>query len=235
MAKLLRCREPNENDLRTARRTLHLLWKEGLLHRILYLDLATEGVSYIYGLTDRPVEEYGGKTFDDHAARTLDHELEISYFHIAVKKLCETQGWQLYWQQADLKTKSIHPDAYFAITDTTKPEDKNTHHFFLEVERSKVSKYKDGEPSIIRKLARYYDLFDTQACEKDWGFRQFRVVVVQRTEKRRDSLYNAVQEKHRHRMFWLTTESQYRKDIAAAIFLTPKDGRVKPYSLSCIF
>lgn len=180
-------------------------------------------MSHIYGLTDRGVDEYGGKPFDDHAARTLDHELEISYFHIAIKQLCEKQGWQLYWQQTDLKTKSIHADAYFAITDTTKPEHKNTHHFFLEVERSKVSNYKHGEPSIIRKLAMYYDLFGTQACEKDWGFRQFRVVVVQRTEGRRRNLCNALPEKYRHRMFWLTTESLYRQDIGAEIFLTPRD------------
>lgn len=233
--KLLRSREPNESDVRTARRTLRLLWIEGLLHRIPYLNLTTEGVSYVYGLTDRAVEEYGGKTFDDHAARTLDHELEISYFHISVKQLCEKQGWRLYWQQADLKTKSIHPDAYFAMTDRKKPEGKNTHHFFLEVERSKVSRYEDGEPSILRKLARYYDLFDTQACENDWGFRQFRVVVIQRTEQRRRNLCNAFQEKYRHRMFWLTTESKYREDIGANIFLTPKDGRAKSYAIPHIF
>lgn len=228
VAKLVCCREPNASDLRTARRTLHLLWKEGLLHRILYLDLTTEGVSHIYGLTARAVDEYGGKPFDDHAARTLDHELEISHFHIAIKQLCEKQGWQLYWQQDDLKTKSIHPDAYFAMTDPKKPEGKNTHHFFLEVERSKVSSYKDGEPSILRKLGRYYDLFDTQACERDWGFRQFRVVVVQRTEQRRRNLCNAFLEKYRHRMFWLATESLYKQDIGAEIFLTPRDRESAP-------
>ncbi len=201
---------------------------EGLLHRIPHLDLATGGVSFIYGLTDRAVDEYGGKPFDDHAARTLDHELEISYFHIAVAQLCETDGRPLYWQQTDLKTKSIHPDAYFAITDLERPEGKNTHHFFLEVERSKVSSYKDGEPSILRKLARYYDLFDTQACERDWGFRQFRVVVVQRTEERRRNLSSAFPKRYRHRMFWLTTEGLYQHDIGGEIFLTPRDRESVP-------
>jgi Fe2+ or Zn2+ uptake regulation protein len=235
VAKLLRNREPAESDLRTARRTLHLLWKEKLLHRIPYLDLSTEGVSYVYGLTDRAVDEYGGKTFDDHAARTLDHELGIAHFHIALKDLCEKHGWPLYWQQADLKTATIHPDAYFAITDPLKPEGRNTHHFFLEVERSKISNYREGEPSIVRKLARYYHLFGTSQCEKDWGMKHFRVILVQRTDERRRNLYNALCAKHPHPMFWLTTESRYKKDIAAEIFLTPKDAHERSYGLAGIF
>jgi len=235
VAKLLRSREPDENDLRTARRTLHLLWKEGALHRILYLDLSTEGVCHVYGLTDRAAKEYGGKTFDDHAERTLDHELEISYFHIPLKHLCQKCGWTLYWQQADLKTKAIHPDAYFAITDPTKSEDRNTHHFFLEVERSKVSNYRDGEPSIIRKLEKYYSLFDTPQCEKDWGVRQFRVIVVQRTNERRRNLCNAMQGRYGHRMFWITTEALCSAEIGGEIFLTPKDAQAKSYSFPSIF
>jgi Fe2+ or Zn2+ uptake regulation protein len=223
VATLLRNREPDANDLRTARRTLHLLWKEGLLHRILYLDLSTEGVCHAYGLTDRGVKEYGGKTFDDHAERTLDHELAISYFHMLVKGFCQQCGWILHWQQADLKTKTVHPDAYFGITDSKKPEDRNTHHFFLEVERSKVGNYRDGEPSIIRKLEKYYDLFDTPQCEKDWGIRQFRVIVLQRTDERRRNLCIALQERCGHAMFWITTESLSRANIGGEIFLTPKD------------
>jgi hypothetical protein len=180
------------------------------------------------------VKEYGGKTFDDHAARTLDHELDISYFHILLKNLCQKCGWTLYWQQTDLKTKTVHPDAYFAITDPTKPEDRNTHHLFLEVERSKVGNYRDGEPSIIRKLEKYYNLFDTPQCEKDWGIRQFRVIVVQRTEERRKNLCNALQEKWGHPMFWITTESLCKADIGGEIFLTPKDCEAQPYGFSGI-
>jgi hypothetical protein len=51
------------------------------------------------------------KTFDDHSARTLDHELEISHFHMALKRFCEKHDLKLYWQQADLKTKTIHTRA----------------------------------------------------------------------------------------------------------------------------
>lgn len=154
---------------------------------------------------------------------------------MALAGLCEDSGWTLYWQQTDLKTRTIHPDAYLAVTDPRQPEGSNTHHFFLEIERSKASKYKDGEPSILRKLARYYDLFDTPECEKDWGFRQFRVIVVQRTEKRRMNLCRAFPEKYRHRMFWLTAEPLYKGEIGGDIFLTPRDYHSTSYGLSAIF
>lgn len=239
MAQLLRNREPNQNDLRTARRTLQLLWKEGWLNRLPYLELDRErgSVCYVYGFSGKGVREYGGdlsKSFDGHSARTLDHELEISRFHMDLRRLCIQQGWTLYWQQADLKTRTIHPDSYFALTDPAKPDGRNTHHFFLEIERAKASKYKEGEPSILRKLARYYDLFDTPQCEKDWGCRQFRVIIVQRTEERRRNLCRAFPEKYRHRMFWLTAEPLYQRNIAGEIFLTPKDGAARPYGFSHI-
>ncbi len=235
-AKLLRYREPDDNDLRTAQRTLRLLWKEGLAKRLPYdeLDYEHPSRSQVYGLSDRGVREYGGKTFDDHSLRTLDHELEITSFHIALKSLGEIRGWTLYWQQADLKTATIHPDAYFAITDPEKPEGRNTHHFFLEVERSKVSSYRDGESSIIRKLEKYYKLFDTPDCEKEWGVRQFRVVVVQRTDERRRNLCNALQEKYGHPMFWITTEALCRADIGSEIFVTPKACEAQSFGFSGI-
>src|ERR1019366_2811820 len=108
---------------------------------------------YACGLTDKAVKEYGGKTFDEHSERTLDHELEISYFHIALQGLCDGHGLKLLWRQAELK-RGVNPDAYFSIANPAK-EGKNTNHFFLETERAKVGNYRNGEPSIIRKLRAY--------------------------------------------------------------------------------
>src|ERR1017187_6043431 len=76
---LLRSREPNESDLRTARCTLRLLWQEGLAHREFYVepDRSYQGVvSYVYGLSDKGIKlgfDWSlPKTFDEHSARTLD-------------------------------------------------------------------------------------------------------------------------------------------------------------------
>jgi hypothetical protein len=194
-----------------------LLFKAGYVHRIPYLDLnqTNGGATYAYGLTDKSVAEYGGKTFDDHSTRTLDHELGITGFHIPLKRFCETHGLTLRWQQRDLK-RGIHPDAYFSIADPTKHDGKASH-FFLEIERSKIGHVVNGVPSIMKKLGHYYDFYNTYGCERDWGFFTYRVVTILRNDERRTNLLRALQDKLNHRMFWLGVDSNYVAD-----FRTPK-------------
>src|SRR6202040_1778067 len=56
---------------------------------------------------------------------------------------------------------------------------KDTLYYFLEIERAKIGHYQNGEPSIMRKLAKYRDYYGSDACEREWGtFRQYRVIVV---------------------------------------------------------
>jgi hypothetical protein len=222
VAQLLRKKEPNQNDIRTINRSLKLLADARLVHRIKYLDLTNDGVGYACGLTDGGVSFAGqGKTLDDHSARTLDHELEISQFHIALRHFCDHHSFELRWQQSDLK-HGVNPDAYFSITDPRK-ESKNTNHFFLEVERAKLGNYKDGEASIIRKLKAYYEYYNSDKCEKHWGFRTYRVIVVLRNNDRRANLLQAMQAELKHRMFWLSVEGVVHD------FRTPKGDT---YSLS---
>jgi hypothetical protein len=213
VAHLIRNREPNENDLRSSRRTLELLFSQGLVHRIRYIepDRDRGGPTYVCGLSDKGTGLFNGKTFDDHSERTLDHELEISFFHAELRKL----PVKLYWQQFDLK-RGIHPDALFALTN-----EKGSFYFFLEIERSKIGNFRDGEPSIVRKLKRYAEYFDTDECERDWHFRKFRVIIVQKSETRKQNLLNAIS--NFGRMFWLTADTQYKLDIGGEIFKTPKD------------
>jgi hypothetical protein len=222
----LKHREPTENDIRGSRFTLKRLLDEGLINRLRYFepDRVFGMTSFVYGLTDKGVKEWGGKTFDEHSERTLDHELEISYFHIELKKLCKKEGWELYWKQKDLKC-GISPDAYFAIT---KPE--GTFHFFLEVERAKIGNYRDGKPSIIRKLGKYFEYYNSDQCQKEWNFRLFRTIVIQRTDERRDNLLKTLHEQFNHRTFWLTTENDYKQANWAHIFKTPKDYEKVAYS-----
>jgi hypothetical protein len=219
--------EPNQASMR---RTLSLLDKEGLVHRERYIepDRNFGGTTGVWGLTDKGVANgyeysqgdycYGlkPKTFDEHSVRTLDHELEISYFHMALKKLPR----RLYWQQADLK-RSVHPDAYFALTDPALPEGKNTFHYFLEIEKGKKT-FDD----LLKKLGRYYDLYNTDKCEREWGFKQFRMIVIQKNDTRRANLLAELAKKYNHRMFWLGTEADRLQ------FRTPKDFNDKLYSLT---
>jgi hypothetical protein len=237
IAELIRGRAPNDSDKRSLRQTLSVLLKAGLVNRLPYIDLdrIAGSVQHAWGLSDKGVKFCESlwpkaKTFDEHSQRTLDHELEISFFHIALKRFCEKNNLKLYWQQADLKC-TVSPDAMFAITDLTKAEDKNTLYYFLEMERAKIGHYVNGEPSIMRKLGKYYEYYGTDKCEKEWvDFRQFRVIVIQRTDERRENLLKQLNKEYNHRMFWLAAELSYKVGIEANIFRTPRDFQEKSYS-----
>lgn len=214
-----------------------MLYEEGFLSRLPYLDLEQEsgGRTYVYGLSRKGCAWISQnfpnvdihKPFDEHSARTLDHELGISAFHRAIKQFCDQAGLYLYWQQKGLK-RTVSPDALFAITDPNQPKGKNTLYYFLEIERAKIGNFKNGEPSILRKLGRYYEYYDTKKCQEEWEyFRQFRVIVVQRSEEKRKFLLERLKQNQKHRMFWLTTESAYQRDIGAPIFLAPTDPEVQ--------
>ena len=149
---------------------------------------------------------------------------------MALKKFAAKNNLKLHWQQSDLKC-TISPDAMFALTDPAKPEGKNTLYYFLEMERAKIGHYVNGEPSIMRKLGKYYKYYGTDKCEKEWlDFRQFRVIVVQRTHERRENLLRQLNKEYNHRMFWLTTEANYKNDIGGGIFKTTKDFENTVYS-----
>ncbi|MGD0777012.1 MAG: replication-relaxation family protein [Candidatus Solibacter sp.] len=237
VAGLLRNRSITESDARSVRRTLSILHRDGFLYRVPHFDFGHErgGVAYVYGLSAKGVAHAlrngystpATKTLDEHSLRTLDHELEITSFHIALHRLCARHGLRYAWQQTDLK-HTVHPDAVFNVADPAHLG--KAFCYFLEIERSKLGNYRNGEPQILRKLRAFYDYFNSTGCEKEWGFRQYRVVVVQRTDARREGLLTALREKCSHRMFWLTTEAAYREDIGGAIFMTPKDDAPVPFS-----
>ena len=204
VARIVRKRNPTPNDTRSVNHSLLLLTQEGMLNRVRFPNLKDDGNPYVYGLSQRAVQEYGGKEFNENK-RTLDHELEISDFHLALREHCG--DGLTYWQQTDLK-KGIHPDAYFSIT-----KKGDTKHFFLEIERQAII-VKDGKPTIQTKLDRYYDYYDTDECMKHWGFRRFRVITLQQTDLRRQHVLPLLQ---KNRMFWMGLSSNPTSN-----FHTPK-------------
>ena len=236
-AELLRNRNVTESDARSVRRTLSILHRDGFLYRAPHFDSGhyRGGAAYVYGLSAKGVDHAlrngystsATKTLDEHSLRTLDHELEITSFHIALNRLCAAKGLRYLWRQKDLK-HTVHPDALFYVADPANPG--KAFCYFLEIERAKLGNYRNGEPQILRKLKKYYDYFNSTDCEKEWGFRQYRVVVVQRSDARREGLLNALREKCSHRMFWLTTEAAYRDSLGGAIFMTPKDDAPVSFS-----
>jgi hypothetical protein len=87
----------------------------------------------------------------------------------------------------------------------------------------------------FRKLQRYADYYDTDQCGRDWGFRKYRVIVIQehnerKPDARRQNLLNALKENLAYKMFWLTTGKLYKESIGGEIFATPKDYTERQYS-----
>jgi hypothetical protein len=236
-AELLRGRPANKSDERSVRRTLSLLHRDGFLARLPHFapDHERGGVGHVYGLSDKGVAHAlrrgystaSTKTLDEHSLRTLDHEVEITALHIALHRFCAERGLQYAWRQTDLK-RTVHPDALFMIADPKDPDREFC--YFVEIERSKFGNCKNGEPQILRKLGAYYGYFNSTGCEKEWGFRQYRVIVIQRTEARRAGLLSVLQGRFPHRMFWLATERAVHEDIGDEIFKTPKDHADRSYS-----
>jgi len=235
--ELLRNRAITESDARSVRRTLSILHRDGFVYRAPHFDAEHDrgGAGYVYGLSKKGVEHAlrngystsATKALSEHSIRTLDHELELTSFHIALHRLCSANGLRYLWRQKDLK-HTVHPDALFYVADPATPG--KAFCYFLEIERAKLGSYKNGKPQILRKLRKYYNYFNSTDCEKEWGFRQYRVIVVQRSDQRREGLLKALEESCSHRMFWLTTEPAYRADIGGAIFLTPKDDAPVQFS-----
>ena len=135
--------------------------------------------------------------------------------------LYDSFGFPLDLTQVIARERGFAVDeaAYFGIRDPKLPEGKNTFHYFLEIERSKIGNYRDGQPSIIRKLQKYYEFYDSSACKKQWGFDKFRVVL---TVRNADRMYNLCaqlpEEGLNHRMFWITTEPMFKESIGGEIF-----------------
>lgn len=206
----------------------------GLVTRISHVDLdgGIRGGRYVYGLSDRGVNHaFDGsfdtpstKTLDEHSRRTLPHELAITDFHIAMRRHF---GTSLYWRQAKLDY-SVRPDALVVLDrgDSEVP-------FFLEMERAKFGNYRDGEPQIVRKLRKYREHFDSADCERDWGFRQFRVIVVVPTERRKATILEKLRP-IAHRMFWVATEDQAFRNPDGPIFSTPKDFETTSYAFASV-
>jgi hypothetical protein len=228
LARLIYSQQPTAYHIRHIERTTQALRKERLVvSERIYIPTSNGHFLFplVHGLTRRGVDEYGGKTFEEHRLSTIPHDLEISLFHIAVKQFAQANGIEFYWQQNDLK-RGVHADALFALTFPM-----GTYYFFLEIEKSGLGNSRNSEPGIVRKMARYAEYYDSDQCRKDWDFRYFRVIVVQRTDLRRRNLLTALEAKCCHRIFWLTTEALYKEDIAGEIFLTPRDHRESAYSL----
>jgi hypothetical protein len=227
--------QESDDKRRNVQYVLSRLRERGFVGRLRFFDdlAETASITYAYFLTDKGADALEDPTaaFTKESQLIPRHEVEITQFHIYLKRWTDKQGFNLHWHQPKMDhKKDINPDAYFGIEDPKLPTGKNTLHYFLEMERSPLGNYRNGEPSIIRKLAKYYELYDSTDCERHWGFRKFRVITVVRNADKQYNLCRRLSERYSHRMFWVTAESMFRDNIGGEVFKTPKDFSKSAYS-----
>jgi hypothetical protein len=233
---LLAIRGDESDDVRrNVQYILARLQERGYVGRLQFFDNVSDSRAtvYAYFLTDKGARELEdpAAAFSKESEIIPRHEIEITQFHIRLYQWAQKRGLILHWHRPKMNhTKSINPDARFSIEEPNLPQGKNTTHYFLEIERSPLGNYRDGEPSIVRKLTKYYEYFNTDACEKDWRFRKFRVITVVRTADKMYNLCKLMSDKFSHRMFWMTTEPLFKDNIGGEVFRTPKDFSKSGYS-----
>ena len=135
---------------------------------------------------------------EDKKATFLEHDLAISAFHLGLELMARESDGRvvLQWRQTGLQDwardpdgqrLSVNPDALFSFTDLRLPVDRNTNHFFLEVERSRQHGYANGESSFVRKV-QAYDAYSKQGRHRQtWGIDGFRVLVIVPTVERAEN------------------------------------------------
>lgn len=224
---------------RAVRRLVRDLGAHGYLHRRVAPTVGTRPVpgEFAYWLSRKGVglAEAAGLTTEllpaprPGIARTLEHELAITDFHLAVLRFSTSENVTLYWKQYGLR-RGVNPDALFAITDSSKPEAESTSYGFLEIERSRQGGYAGGRSVLLRRLKRYAAYQGSPECLQDWQwFDEFRVVIVVASEARRRNLLALLADELPLAMFWVTVEGS---DFGSAAFSSPVDFRVRGYSLT---
>jgi hypothetical protein len=230
--------ERQDSHHRDTRRTLRDFANRGYLVRRRWFDDERDDTPFpavvsVYGLSKeglRLAREKGiangtGKHAEDSSRRneSVGHELEITRFHIAIDSLPR----KVLWRQNDLR-RGVNPDALFAVA---QQDGESAYYYFLEIEKSKLGHYEEGESGLMKQLARYYEYQGSDECRRDWKhFDRFRVIVILKNEQRRRNLLKALAQRYKTRTFWVTTEAHYRQNPAGLIFLTPKDHEANSYS-----
>jgi hypothetical protein len=126
----------------------------------------------------------------------IRHSLFIADIHTRVLLLTKTGPITLpHWEEGPTLWDTVpgregeaaipvRPDAYFALTHTERPKEKNKFHVFLEADRSTMSH--ERMAAKIRGYVAYYE--QRQHAQRYPGMRSFLVATVTETRSRAEEL-----------------------------------------------
>ncbi len=152
----------------------------------------------------------------------LGHDLQLSHFHAALQLACRQHSTlrPVLWEQRRsilyerFGSRTIDPDALFALKRTDRPERASTSYFFLEIERAKPT-YEAGQSTLLRKAQNYLEYRRQNRCplerdieETDFGFH---VIFCMPTRSSAENLgKNLRQAGLGKAMFWITDAGVYQ-------------------------
>lgn len=219
---------------RAVRRALDLLERAGYItHGAVYEDNRASRQQvirrWVHYLTKKGAAAIAGGKPPHHERKpaSLLHEEAVTEFHLELEQALKAHpSLKFHWLQRDIR-KGTNPDAIFGIEDTTKPIDRSTHWFFLEIERCRAGNWKNGHDQKVRKLQRYTEYRTSGRLTRDWSFiGDFRVIFREETNERMMNLLRKLAPLLPYRFIWITSKELVReKGILERVFATPRDFR----------
>lgn len=233
-------------------RRLQLLFHHGYLDRL----NGDPTKPMVYGLANRGAEilvERGylqdigdwRKKNQDLQDRYIAHQTMITNFRIAltlaVRERLDVR--LLFFQREGLALRDrvtaahngrrqslpINPDGFFGLQFPDLPEWRNRAFFFLEADRSTMTKDR-----FLQKLVGYWEWFCQGGHTRKHGIRTFRVLTVTKSEERMGSLLHAAREagelQEDLRLFWFTSEKRFGAERPAPILGPIWGGSDRPGS-----
>ncbi len=221
-------------------RRLQLLFHHGYLDRL----RGDPTASMVYALGNRGAKilvEQGylegmgdwRKRNQDLQDRYIAHQMMITNFRIALRLamrerpdvrllLFRREGLDLrdrVMAQSNGRRQSlpINPDGFFGLQFPDLPEGKNRAFFFLEADRSTMTRER-----FLQKLVAYWEWFSKGGHTQKHGIRTFRVLTVTRSEERMANLLAAAtgakELREGLRLFWFTSEKHLTPKQPNTIF-----------------
>jgi hypothetical protein len=116
-----------------------------------------------------------------------------------------------------VQTLPINPDGFWGLQFPTLPEGRNRAFFFLEADRSTMTRER-----FLEKLRGYAGWFEQGGHTRKLGIRSFRVLTVTKSEPRMGGLLTAAREtedlRPALRLFWFASETRFTAPSTSYIF-----------------
>lgn len=151
-------------------------------------------------------EEEAERRIREHELKSsdlLNHELMIASIHVMLAIATEhstvrLSGWAqgvelrdtvMVVEDGRAEKRTLEPDAFFTLTDTTRPADRASRSFFLEADRSSMPVVRrSGSRRMQDKFLRYKAYIESGGHTKKYGIHTVRILTITETPRRRDSL-----------------------------------------------